>query len=65
MTRTNQIRFTEAEISALPVTEKRTRWHDTQMPGLVLDVTTGKKAFRVYKKLAGRAKLNGISLKIL
>ena len=55
MTRTNQIRFTEAEISALPVTEKRTRWHDTQMPGLVLDVTTGKKAFRVYKKLAGRA----------
>jgi hypothetical protein len=55
MTRTNHIRFTEAEISALPVTEKRTRWHDTQMPGLVLDVTAGKKAFRVYKKLAGRA----------
>ncbi len=54
MTRTTHIRFTETEISALPVTDKRTRWHDTQMPGLVLDVTTGKKAFRVYKKLAGR-----------
>lgn len=47
MTRTNHIRFTEAEISALPVTEKRTRWHDPQMLGLVLDVTIGKKTFRI------------------
>ena len=35
-----KIRFTETDVNAIPFSAKRARWHDNQMPGLVLDVTS-------------------------
>lgn len=54
MTPQTKIRFTETDVNAIPFSAKRARWHDNQMPGLVLDVTSKAKVFRVYKKLSGR-----------
>ena len=54
MTPQTKIRFTETDVNAIPFSAKRVRWHDNQMPGLVLDVTSKAKVFRVYKKLSGR-----------
>ena len=62
MTRT-KFRFTEIQIQKLKSPTKRTRLHDTQMPGLVLDITpNGHKAFRVYKKVAGKTAPLSITL---
>ena len=37
--------------------EKRARYYDAQMPGLIIDVLpSNKKTFRVYKKLPGTQK---------
>jgi hypothetical protein len=58
MTPQTKIRFTETDVSAIPFSAKRVRWHDNQMPGLVLDVTSKAKVFRVYKKLSGRRACN-------
>lgn len=56
----SHFKFTEGAIDRLPNPKHRTRWYDSFMPGLVLDVTPkGHKAFRVYKKLPGnRTPLN-------
>lgn len=51
MTLIHKLRFTEAEVAAIPFSNKRTRWHDSAMPGLVLDVTNKAKVFRVYKRI--------------
>ena len=62
MTRT-KFRFTEIQIQKLKSPTKRTRLHDTQMPGLVLDITpNGHKAFRVYKKVPGKTAPLSITL---
>ena len=51
-----RFKFTEKSINKLKTPESRTRFHDIQMPGLVLDITaSGQKSFRVYKKISGRA----------
>ncbi|WP_438865443.1 Arm DNA-binding domain-containing protein [Neptunicella sp.] len=54
---TSKFRFTELALEKLAIPNKRIRYHDTQMPGLILDAqTSGKKVFRVYKKLPGTQK---------
>jgi len=50
-----KFRFTEQQIEKLESNGKRTRYFDTYIPSLVLEITTaGKKSFRVYKKIPGR-----------
>lgn len=48
---TTQIRFTETEANAVLYSSSLTHWHDSQMFGLVLDVTTKAKVFRAYNTL--------------
>lgn len=50
-----KFRFTEQKLEKLNSVEKRTRYFDSLLPGLILDITkTGRKSFRVYKKIPGR-----------
>ncbi|WP_345863030.1 tyrosine-type recombinase/integrase [Shewanella algae] len=52
-----KFRFTELALEKLSNEGKRTRYHDVQMPGLIIDLMpSGKKVFRVYKKLPGTRK---------
>ena len=47
-----KFRFTEQAIEKLSGSDKRARYYDSQMPGLIIDVLpSNKKTFRVYKKL--------------
>ena len=62
MTLIHKLRFTEAEVSAIPFSNKRTRWHDSAMPGLVLDVTNKAKVFRVYKRIPNHRVPTSVSL---
>lgn len=51
----NKFRFTETSLAKLTPRKLRTRYFDTQLHGLILDVTpSGKKSFRVYKKIPSR-----------
>lgn len=48
----NKFKFTKKVLEKLPTLEKRTRYYDLDVAGLTLDVNpTGKKVFRVYKRL--------------
>lgn len=48
----NKLKFTKAILTQLATPAKRTRYYDTDVAGLVCDVTPkGKKVFRVYKRL--------------
>ena len=52
-----KFRFTEQAVEKLSVSDKRARYYDSQMPGLIIDVLpSNKKTFRVYKKLPGTQK---------
>ncbi|MBC3767451.1 tyrosine-type recombinase/integrase [Neptunicella marina] len=52
-----KFRFTEQALLKLSGSDKRTRYYDSQMPGLIIDVLpSNKKTFRVYKKLPGTQK---------
>lgn len=52
-----KFRFTEQAIEKLSGSDKRARYYDSQMPGLIIDVLpSNKKTFRVYKKLPGTQK---------
>tara|TARA_Y100000052_G_scaffold10027_1_gene9842 strand:+ start:213 stop:1208 length:996 start_codon:yes stop_codon:yes gene_type:complete len=52
-----KFRFTEQTIEKLSGSDKRARYYDAQMPGLIIDVLpSNKKTFRVYKKLPGTQK---------
>lgn len=62
MTLKHKLRFTEAEVAAIPFSNKRTRWHDSAMPGLVLDVTNKAKVFRVYKRIPNHHVPTSVSL---
>jgi len=56
-------KFTELQLTKLKPCQKRTRYYDTQMPGLVLDLLpSGYKSFRVYKKLPGTSRPLSITL---
>ncbi len=51
----NKFRFTELILEKIDTKKQRTRYFDSLLSGLVLDVTiAGKKSFRVYKKIPGR-----------
>ncbi|CAH9062352.1 hypothetical protein PSECIP111951_02672 [Pseudoalteromonas holothuriae] len=51
----NKFRFTESALDKLTPQKKRIRYSDTQLQGLVLDITPqGRRSFRVYKKIPGR-----------
>jgi hypothetical protein len=59
----NKFRFTKKELEALPVGDKRVRYYDTAVAGLVLEVyITGKKSFRVYKRAKGAKSASQVTL---
>jgi integrase len=59
----NKFRFTKKELEALPVGDKRVRYYDTAVAGLVLEVyPTGKKSFRVYKRAKGAKSASQVTL---
>ena len=59
----NKFRFTKKELDALPVGDKRVRYYDTAVAGLVLEVyLTGKKSFRVYKRAKGAKSASQVTL---
>ncbi|KKN60743.1 hypothetical protein LCGC14_0528700 [marine sediment metagenome] len=50
-----KFRFTELSLEKIESNGKRTRYYDSLLSGLILDVSVaGKKSFRVYKKIPGR-----------
>ena len=50
-----KFRFTELSLEKIESNGKRTRYYDSLLSGLILDVSlAGKKSFRVYKKIPGR-----------
>lgn len=52
-----KFRFTEQAVEKLSGSDKRARYYDSQMRGLIIDVLpSNKKTFRVYKKLPGTQK---------
>ncbi|GGY61461.1 integrase [Cellvibrio zantedeschiae] len=54
MSEKSKLRFTKELLLALPIAAKRERYRDSKVEGLVLDIlTTGKKVFRVYKRVRG------------
>ena len=58
-----KIRFTEQVLEKLAPTNKRTRYLDSLLPGLVLEITqAGKKSFRIYKKIPGRSNPISVTL---
>ncbi|MEQ2352625.1 tyrosine-type recombinase/integrase [Pseudoalteromonas piscicida] len=58
-----KFRFTEQQLEKLASNDKRTRYFDSFLPGLVLDITkAGRKSFRVYKKIPGRANPVSVTL---
>jgi integrase len=59
----NKFKFTKKELEALPVGDKRVRYYDTAVAGLVLEVyITGKKSFRVYKRAKGAKSASQVTL---
>ena len=47
-----KFRFVKKVLAELPVTDKRTRYYDTDVAGLILEITPkGKRVFRVYKRM--------------
>ncbi|ELA8115296.1 integrase family protein [Vibrio parahaemolyticus] len=59
----NSLRFTVKELTTLKPTNKRTRYHDTAVDGLVLEVSpSGTKSFRVYKRAKGAKSPSNVSL---
>ncbi|EGQ7937928.1 integrase family protein [Vibrio vulnificus] len=59
----NSLRFTVKELTALKPTNKRTRYHDTAVDGLVIEVSPlGTKSFRVYKRAKGAKSPSNVSL---
>lgn len=59
----NKFRFTEHQLERLKPNAKRTRYLDIVLPGLILDITpTGRKSFRVYKKIPGRSNPISVTL---
>ena len=58
-----KFRFTEQQLEKLASNDKRTRYFDSLLPGLILDITkAGRKSFRVYKKIPERANPLSVTL---
>jgi len=50
-----KFRFNKATIDQLPIPDKRQRFRDTALEGLILELSpSGSKTFRVYKKIKGQ-----------
>jgi hypothetical protein len=59
----NSLRFTVKELASLEPAEKRTRYHDTGVDGLILEVyPSGTKSFRVYKRAKGAKSPSQVTL---
>lgn len=59
----NEFGFTKARIEELSPVEKRVRYRDAKVDGLILEVMpSGSKIFRVYKKIKGRRSPVSVSL---
>lgn len=59
----NKFRFTKEQLMALTPTERRERYYDAKIESLILEVLpSGRKVFRVYKRIKGRSSPVNISL---
>jgi len=63
VTQKNKFNFSKNKLATIPLPKSRTRFYDLKVAGLVLDaLPSGKKSFRVYKKIKGQASPVNVTL---
>jgi len=59
----SKFRFTKKELEALEIPQVRKRYHDTGVPGLIVEIyPNGRKSYRVYKKVRSAKTATQVSI---